>query len=44
MDFEELKRYLLGKKGVTAERPFGPDVCVYKVSAKMFALVPVEAI
>lgn len=40
MDIAALERYLLGKKGVTAERPFGPEVCVYKVLGKMFALVP----
>jgi predicted DNA-binding protein (MmcQ/YjbR family) len=40
MNSLELESYLQGKKGVTAERPFGPEVCVYKVLGKMFALVP----
>lgn len=36
----ELNRYLLDKPDSTAERPFGPDVQVFKVRGKMFALVP----
>ena len=38
MEFEQLQRYLLGKKGAVEERPFGPDILVYKVGGKMFAL------
>jgi len=39
----ELHRYLMNKSGTTEERPFGPDVKVYKVLGKMFALVPDDA-
>ncbi len=40
LDFPSIQTYLLRKKGATEERPFGPDVLVYKVMGKMFALVP----
>ena len=40
MDYETLQAYLLAKKGVTEQRPFGPDVAVFKVMGKMYALVP----
>ncbi len=40
IDFQSIQTYLLHKKGATEERPFGPDVLVYKVMGKMFALVP----
>ena len=36
---DELRHYLLAKKGVTEEQPFGPDVLVFKVLGKMFALL-----
>ena len=39
MDLEDLKQYLLDKKGTTEEIPFGPQALVYKVMGKMFALV-----
>lgn len=35
---EPLRMYLLDKAGVTEETPFGPDVLVFKVMGKMFAL------
>jgi len=38
----DLQSYLMNKPGTTAERPFGPDVQVYKVLGKIFALVPDE--
>ena len=38
--FTEIRQYLNDKKGVTEERPFGPDVLVHKVLGKMFALLP----
>lgn len=40
VNFNSIRTYLLNKKGTTEERPFGPDVLVYKVMGKMFALVP----
>lgn len=43
MNLEQLQACLLGKKGVVAERPFGPEALVYKVMGKMFALVAWEA-
>lgn len=43
MDLAALQAYLLEKKGVTEERPFGPEALVYKVIGKMFALVAWEA-
>lgn len=39
MELEELRAYLMSKKGATEERPFGPDSLVFKVAGKMFALV-----
>ena len=34
-----LRSYLLSKHGATEETPFGPDVLVFKVMGKIFALV-----
>jgi predicted DNA-binding protein (MmcQ/YjbR family) len=42
MDLEALQRYLRQKPGATEERPFGPEVLVYKVMGKIFALVAWE--
>ncbi len=39
---EPLREYLLGKAAVTEEYPFGPEVMVFKVAGKMFALVAWE--
>ena len=39
MEIEKLQSYLLNKKGSFEEFPFGPEVMVYKVMGKMFALV-----
>lgn len=39
MKFEQLKSYLLDKPETTMEFPFGPDVNVFKVKGKMFALI-----
>ena len=39
MEIEKLQSYLLNKKGSFEEFPFGPEVMVYKVLGKMFALV-----
>lgn len=39
VNLETIRTYLLTKKGVTEETPFGPDALVFKVMAKMFALL-----
>ena len=39
MELEELKQYLLDKKGSAEDFPFGPEALVCKVMGKMFALV-----
>ncbi len=39
MEFEKLREYLLNKKGAIEDFPFGPEVMVFKVMGKMFALV-----
>lgn len=42
MNIEEYRNYCLAKKEVTEGTPFGPDVLVFKVSGKMFALSGIE--
>jgi predicted DNA-binding protein (MmcQ/YjbR family) len=42
MDPTELREALLNFAGVTEEEPFGPDVIVYKVLGKMYALSAYE--
>lgn len=44
MDIEGLRNYCLAKKGVTEKLPFGPDVLVFKVMGKMFALAALESV
>jgi predicted DNA-binding protein (MmcQ/YjbR family) len=39
MDIEQLRQYLLQKKGVTDGLPFGPTALVFKVLDKMFAII-----
>lgn len=39
MTLDELRALLLAKPGATENTPFGPDVLVYKVCGKMFALL-----
>lgn len=43
MTFDSLRKYLLSKKAAVEDRPFGPDVLVYKVMGKMFALAPINS-
>lgn len=43
MTLDTLHDLLLGKRDVSEEMPFGPDVLVYKVRGKMFALVVFKA-
>lgn len=38
MDLPDLIEHLLSKPGASEETPFGPDVLVYKVGGRMFAL------
>ena len=44
MDAAAFREYCLTKAGVTEETPFGPDNLVFKVSAKMFALLGLDDI
>ena len=39
MELETLRSHLLKKQGAFEDFPFGPEVMVYKVMGKMFALV-----
>ncbi|MCK5793228.1 MAG: MmcQ/YjbR family DNA-binding protein [Anaerolineales bacterium] len=39
MKFEQLRKIILNKKCTVEDTPFGPEALVYKVMAKMFALV-----
>jgi predicted DNA-binding protein (MmcQ/YjbR family) len=42
MNIESFRSFCLRKPGVTEEFPFGPDVLVFKVLGKMFALTSVQ--
>ena len=42
MKIDEIKRFVLGKKGAILDFPFGPEVEVYKVGNKMFTLVNIH--
>jgi predicted DNA-binding protein (MmcQ/YjbR family) len=42
MDIESFREYCLAKKGVTEGLPFGPEVLVFKVMGKMFALLNLD--
>jgi predicted DNA-binding protein (MmcQ/YjbR family) len=42
MDLAEFREYCLTKSGVSEETPFGPDVLVFKVRGKMFALASLD--
>ena len=39
MDLEALHQYLMSKRGAVEDRPFDPDLPVYKVMGKIFALL-----
>lgn len=41
MTLEDLQAYCAEKAGVTWDTPFGPDVLVFRVMGKMFALAPI---
>jgi predicted DNA-binding protein (MmcQ/YjbR family) len=42
MDLAEFREYCLTKHGASEETPFGPDVLVFKVGGKMFALAALD--
>ena len=44
MDLEQFREYCLSKPGATEATPFGPDVLVFKVSGKMFALAALDEV
>jgi len=43
MNIEELREYVLQKPGVTEGFPFGNGTIVFKVSGKVFLLVPLDS-
>ena len=44
MDLAEFREYCLSKPGATEGTPFGPDVLVFKVAGKMFALAALDEV
>jgi predicted DNA-binding protein (MmcQ/YjbR family) len=44
MDLAEFREYCLTKPGAKEGTPFGPDVLVYKVGGKMFALAALDEV
>jgi hypothetical protein len=42
MDLAQFREYCLSKPSATEGTPFGPDVLVFKVSGKMFALAALD--
>ena len=42
MNIEEIRNYCISKKHSTEDTPFGPDVLVFKVHNKMFALLSLK--
>ena len=42
MDLADFREYCLTKAGATEDTPFGPDVLVFKVGGKMFALAALD--
>ena len=44
MDLAQFREYCLGKPRATENTPFGPDVLVFKVGGKMFALAALDEI
>ena len=44
MDLAQFREYCLSKPGATEGTPFGPDVLVFKVRGKMFALAALEEV
>jgi predicted DNA-binding protein (MmcQ/YjbR family) len=44
MDLEQFREYCLSKPDATEGTPFGPDVLVFKVGGKMFALAALDEV
>ena len=44
MDLADFCEYCLRKPGASEEAPFGPDVLVFKVGGKMFALAALDEV
>jgi predicted DNA-binding protein (MmcQ/YjbR family) len=44
MDLAEFREYCLTKPGASEGTPFGPDVLVFKVGGKMFALAALDEV
>jgi predicted DNA-binding protein (MmcQ/YjbR family) len=44
MDLAQFRKYCLGKPRATEGTPFGPDVLVFKVNGKMFALAALNEV
>ena len=44
MDLAEFREYCLTKPGATEGTPFGPDVLVFKIGGKMFALAALDEV
>ncbi len=44
MDLARFREYCLSKSHVTESTPFGPDVLVFKVRGKMFALAALDEV
>ena len=44
MDLAQFREYCLSKPRATEGTPFGPDVLVYKVGGKMFALATLDEV
>ena len=44
MDLADFREYCLSKPSTTEETPFGPDVLVFKVCGKMFALAALDEV
>src|SRR5467141_3926650 len=44
MDLAQFREYCLSKQHATESTPFGPDVLVFKVGGKMFALAALDEV
>jgi len=44
MDLAAFREYCLTKPGASEETPFGPDVLVFKIGGKMFALAALDEV
>jgi predicted DNA-binding protein (MmcQ/YjbR family) len=43
MTLSDLQAYCANRSGVSWDTPFGPDVLVFRVAGKIFALAPIDA-